>query len=225
VSGHDNQALVRALKSGRFDVVYGRYNPLSRQVASSVIPLSRRLHRGFVAISALAWGIFSVPAERFSFRIDGRSVPVATTAFRYVLSDPGVDVALAGVRTAEELDELAALLSLPALTAEERAQVAAQSEELGKGRGCTQCGLCLPCPEGIDIPLYFRYLTYLRDYGTSEYAALTWQAFAKPFADACTECGVCVERCPFDLPIVDTLRAVDRMAREMRHPTYRDEED
>jgi predicted aldo/keto reductase-like oxidoreductase len=225
VSGHDNQALVRALKSGRFDVVYGRYNPLAREVARSVIPLSRRMHRGFVAISALAWGMFSVPAERFSFSIDGRSSPVATTAFRFVLSNPGVDVVLAGVRTAEELEELAAVLSLPPLGARERAQVAAQSEELGKGQGCSQCGLCLPCPAGIDIPLYYRYLTYFCDYGTGEYPGLTWQAFAKPFSEACTECGQCVERCPFDLPIVETLRTVDRMAREMRHPTYRDEED
>jgi predicted aldo/keto reductase-like oxidoreductase len=225
VSGHDNQALVRALKTGRFDVVYGRYNPLAREVSESVIPLSRRLRRGFVAISALAWGIFSVPAERHPFSLSGKTLPVATTAFRFVLSNPGVDVALAGVRTAEELEELVALLSLPPLTPEESAQVVAQSGDLGKGRGCSQCGLCLPCPAGIDIPLYYRYLTYLKDYEAGEYPALTWQAFARPFSDACTECGLCLERCPFDLPIIEILRTVDRMAREMRHPTYRDEKD
>ena len=225
VSGHDNQALVRALKTGRFDVVYGRYNPLAREVSGSVIPLTRRLRRGFVAISALAWGIFSVPAQRHPVVLSGKTLPAATTAFRFALSNPGVDVVLAGVRTAEELDELAALLSLPPLTPEESAQVVAQSEDLGKGQGCSQCQLCLPCPVGIDIPLYFRYLTYIRDYDAGEYPALIWQAFAKPFSEACTECGLCFERCPFDLPIVETLRAVDRIAREMRHPTYRDEED
>ena len=225
VSGHDNQALVRAMKTRRFDVVYGRYNPLAREVAASVIPASRRLRRGFVAISALAWGIFSVPAEHHCFSVGGKSLPVATTAFRYVLSNPGVDVALAGVRSAEELDELAAVLPLPPFGPEECAQVEAQSESLGKGQGCTQCRLCLPCPAGIDIPLYFRYLTYLRDYRTSEYPALTWQAFAKPFSQACTECGLCVERCPFGLPIVETLRTVDELVRDMRHPTYQDEPD
>jgi predicted aldo/keto reductase-like oxidoreductase len=225
VTGHDNQALVRALKTRRFDVVYGRYNPLAREAAASVIPLTRRLRRGFVAISALAWGIFSIPADRHPFQLSGKALPVATTAFRFALSNPDVDVVLAGVRSAEELDELVALLSLPAFTAEECTQIVAQSEDLGKGRGCTQCGLCLPCPAGIDIPLYFRYLTYLKDYQAQEYPALTWQAFAKPFSEACTECGLCLERCPFDLPIIDTLRTVDRMSREMRHPTYRDEAD
>jgi predicted aldo/keto reductase-like oxidoreductase len=225
VTGHDNQALVRALKTGRFDVVYGRYNPLCREVVDSVIPLTRRLHKGFVGISALAWGIFSVPPEHHAFTLDGERLPVAAAAFRFVLSNPGVQVVLAGVRRAEELDELVAVLSLPPLTPGQCAQVVAQSESLGKGQGCTQCGLCLPCPEGIDIPLYYRYLTYMKDYGTIEYPALTWQAFAKPFSDSCTECGLCIERCPFDLPIIDTLGRVDRRARDMRHPTYRDERD
>jgi predicted aldo/keto reductase-like oxidoreductase len=225
VTGHDNQALVGALKTGRFDVVYGRYNPLCRDAADSVIPLTHRLRKGFVGISALAWGIFSIPPEYHSFTIDGESLPVATAAFRFVLSNPGVHVVLAGVRRAEELEELMAVLSLPPLTQEQCAQVVGQSESLGKGQGCTQCGLCLPCPEGIDIPVYYRYLTYLEEYRTSEYPALTWQAFAKPFSDACTECGLCVARCPFDLPIIEILRRVDRLALKMRHPTYRDERD
>jgi len=225
VSGHDSQALVGALKTGRFVLVYGRYNPLARESAASVIPASRRLRRGFVAISALAWGIFSVPPEHHAFEVGGESLPGATAAFRYVLSNPDVDVALAGVRSAEELEELVAVSSLPPFGPEQSAQVVAQSESLGKGQGCTQCGVCLPCPAGIDIPLYFRYLTYLRDYRATQYPALTWQAYAKPFSEACTECGLCVQRCPFELPIVETLRTVDRLAREMRHPTYQDEPD
>ncbi len=224
-TGHDNQALVRILKTGRVDLVMGRYNPLTRDVENSVIPLTRRLGKGFIVISALAWGIFSVPAEAYPFEIAGKDFPAAEASFRYILSNPDVDVVLAGVKNEREIEELVTLLELPPLNEKEKARVVWDSMGLGKGSGCTQCGVCMPCPEGIDIPLYFRYMTYLKEYHSDQYPALTWQAYAPPFSKACTECGVCIERCPFELPIIETLREVDSIAEKMRHPTYRDEYD
>jgi uncharacterized protein len=224
-SSHDSQVLVRALKTGRIDLVYGRYNPTTRQNEDSAIPLSTRLNKGFITISALAWGIYSVPAEHHSFLVKGKDMPPAAAAFRYVLSNPDVDVVLAGVRNPEELDELIDTESLPPPDEEEKAQIIYQSERLGRGAECTQCGVCLPCPEGINIPVYFQYKTYLEEYHTNEYPALTWQAFVKPFSEGCTECGICEERCPFDLPIITTMKEIDEKAKTIRHPTYQDEYD
>lgn len=225
VTGHDNQALVRALKSGRIDVVMGRYNPLTRSIEDSVIPLTEKLQRGYIVISALAWGIFSVPVERYPFLISGKEVPAAIASFRFILSNPGVDVVLAGVRSGSEVEELVSALDTAPLTEEETAEVVFRSFGLGRGSGCTQCRVCMPCPEGIDIPLYYRYLTYMNEYKTSGYPALTWQAYAEPFSRACTDCGICVERCPFDLPVPRDIRMLDSMAENIRHPAYRDEYD
>jgi hypothetical protein len=224
-TGHDSQALVQALKTGRFDLVYGRYNPTTRINEASVIPLTRKVNKGFVAISALAWGIYSVPVDTHPFTVNGKRMPVAAAAFRYVLSNPDVDVVLAGVRNPEELDELVGLEKKPPLTEQEKAEIVYQSQQLGMGSGCTQCRLCLPCPEGIDIPVYFQYATYLHEYRTTEYPALTWQAFAEPFSEGCTECGICEKRCPYDLSIIETMKTIDSEAREIRHPTYQDEYD
>ena len=222
---HSSQALVKALKTGRFDLAYGRYNPTTLQNEDSVIPLAAKLKKGFVNISALAWGIYSVPVEHHPFIVGGKRMPAAVASFRYVLSNPDVNVVLAGVREPAELDELIETESLPPLTEEEKAQIIYHSWRLGRGAGCTQCGVCLPCPEGIHIPVYFRYKTYFDEYKTSEYPGLTWQAFADPFSKGCTECGICEDRCPFDLPIIETLKEVDKKAEAIRHPTYQDEYD
>lgn len=224
-SGHNNQALVRAVKSGRVDVVMGRYNPITRDIEDSVIPATRKFNRGYIVISALAWGIFSVPVKTHPFLLGERAVPAAVASFRYILSNPGVDVVLAGVRSAGEVEELVSVLDYEPLSVEEKALVVFNSLALGRGSGCTQCGVCMPCPEGIDIPLYYRYLTYIKEYQTYEYPALTWQAYAEPFSKACTDCGICVERCPFDLPIPKDIRRVDALVEDIRHPTYKDEYD
>ncbi|MCD6121994.1 MAG: 4Fe-4S dicluster domain-containing protein [Spirochaetales bacterium] len=203
----------------------GRYNPISRNVEDSVIPVTRKYKRGYIVISALAWGIFSVPVKTHPFLLNEGPVPAAVASFRYILSNQGTDVVLAGVRSADEVEELVAVLDDKPLSKEEKASVVLNSLELGKGSGCTQCGVCMPCPEGIDIPLYYRYLTYIKEYKTYEYPSLTWQAYAAPFSKACTDCGICVERCPFDLSIPDDVRKVDSLVKDIRHPTYKDEYD
>ena len=225
MTGHNNQALVRAVKSGRVDVVMGRYNPITRDIENSVIPVTRKFKKGYIVISALAWGIFSVPLKSYPFLIGDKEVSAAVASFRYVLSNFDVDMVLAGVRSAEEVEELVSVLDEKPLSEQQKATVVYKSLELGKGSGCTQCGVCLPCPVGIDIPLYYRYLTYIKEYKTYEYPSLTWQAYAEPFSTACTDCGICVERCPFNLPIPEDIRTVDALVKDMRHPTYKDEYD
>ena len=40
------------------------------------------------------------------------------------------------------------------------------------------------------------------------------RGIAEKFAD-CAECGQCEEKCPYDLPIIETVRRSGRSAREL----------
>ena len=73
---------------------------------------------------------------------------------------------------------------------------------------CMYCNHCLPCPVGIDIGMTVRIIDMVKYEKTnsvvSEYETLLSKA------SDCTECGVCVERCPFGVDIIaNMIQAVD----------------
>ena len=78
---------------------------------------------------------------------------------------------------------------------------------------CLECDHCLPCPEGIPISVVVVSTNYLDYYsGTRMSVELNRDFYsAMPVkASACTECGVCEDRCPFGVEIIAKMhRAVE----------------
>jgi len=123
----------------------------------------------------------------------------------YVLSQPGVCTVVPGCKNAEEMKAAVAFLNA---TDEEKDYIAIANNQVWKLRGnCMYCNHCLPCPVGIDIGTSTR-LTDIATYGMtnsiiSEYKALSLKA------SSCTSCGVCMEKCPFGVDVVENMaRAV-----------------
>jgi predicted aldo/keto reductase-like oxidoreductase len=75
---------------------------------------------------------------------------------------------------------------------------------------CTQCGYCMPCPSGVDIPKNLGFLNqfYLFDAEETKERCRFYYAVmlaASERASHCTECGECVEKCPQNIPIPSSL--------------------
>ena len=68
---------------------------------------------------------------------------------------------------------------------------------------CVYCDHCLPCPPVIDIPAVLRLLAGAQYDMTpqvrSAYASLPVKA------SECIECGLCIDRCPFAVPIIEQM--------------------
>jgi predicted aldo/keto reductase-like oxidoreductase len=62
----------------------------------------------------------------------------------------------------------------------------------------------LPCPEGIEIGWVIWDLDQVLARGIEQ--VTEWYAEFAVKASACVECGVCVERCPFDVEIIGKMR-------------------
>jgi hypothetical protein len=62
----------------------------------------------------------------------------------------------------------------------------------------------LPCPEGIEIG-WTIWLVDQAQGGVTEELRGFYGGFAAP-ASTCTECGACLERCPFEVDILAKLR-------------------
>ncbi|MEA3337889.1 MAG: aldo/keto reductase [Chloroflexota bacterium] len=211
------ELMIEALKRYPFDVImtgfnyYDRFNfPL---IEETLLPLALEKGVGVVGMKAVGDGYLWRSAEM---------------AFRYAWSLP-IHVMVAGMNTLEYLDmDLGYAATYSPLSDEERDQWVFDAPELGN-YVCRLCDKCLPCPENINIPLVFemegRFDRQMWDgvvrnpgdywlrnslrfwFGNQDRAVAGYDALPVR-ADACSDCGDCEPRCPYNLPIVDKLRHV-----------------
>ena len=76
---------------------------------------------------------------------------------------------------------------------------------------CTQCNYCMPCPNGVNIPLNFEIFNDAHLHEDLPGAQLRYRLFlaADARADACVDCGACEEQCPQQIPIRDWMPKVN----------------
>jgi predicted aldo/keto reductase-like oxidoreductase len=138
-------------------------------------------------------------------------------ALRYVWDDPRVSLLLSGMTAMEHVVEnvdLAQRGTSGSLSDEELALVARVRDayEARTAVDCTACRYCMPCTEGIDIPLVFSLLNnaFLFD-GIEDERRTYGIEFAMGHtapASACSECGQCEEACPQQLEVIRELKKV-----------------
>lgn len=128
-------------------------------------------------------------------------------ALRFIALSGVCDISIPGMGDAGEVEKnAAACCNLQPLTQAENEEIEKLRKELGN-QFCRRCGYCAPCTVGIDIPTNFVFANYLRKYGLADWAKDRY-ASLKVNASDCIECGICEERCPYDLPIMDMLKKV-----------------
>jgi predicted aldo/keto reductase-like oxidoreductase len=124
----------------------------------------------------------------------------------YILSQP-VATAVPGAQNAAEMRQA---LSYLEASDEEKRSASLHDELAERLRGhCLACLHCLPCPQAIDIPGVITNLEYVEFYSGSHWSEqYNRELYARRPAKAsdCIECGVCLERCPFEVDITGKMR-------------------
>ena len=139
---------------------------------------------------------------------------IASWAFRFVASLPGVMTILSGMSSEEQMaDNLQTFANFEPLTEQERATV----DEVRRIMldvpqiGCTACRYCTDgCPMGISIPDVFRSVNTMKLYNETFrpkgfYNGLV-NAGKTARASECIACGQCEGVCPQHLPIISLLQ-------------------
>jgi predicted aldo/keto reductase-like oxidoreductase len=206
ISSHNNEVLVKAIRTGQFDVILATYNITQQEAAKEVFPLARSSGIGTICMKPLAGGALGLPYELEKFNTGEKMVGVSEACLKFALSREQLDVILVGMGSLREVQENSVLgWRSQCLTRAEVNELLAKAESLGKDF-CLQCGYCKPvCPEGIDIPLVFKAQVYEERYGINDITLWNPRRMSN-MVEKCTECGKCMEKCPAKLQIPDLLK-------------------
>jgi aryl-alcohol dehydrogenase-like predicted oxidoreductase len=107
LSSHSRKLVGELAGDGDFDVLHFRYNAAHRGAEKDIFPFVGKERRpGMVVFTATRWGKLLDPAKM----PPGEKPPTAADCYRFVLTNPAVDVCMSGAKTVEQMRENLALL-------------------------------------------------------------------------------------------------------------------
>ena len=141
---------------------------------------------------------------------------------RWVWDHPEVSVALSGMNEESHIEEniRIANTAYPKSLSNDDLKIISDVKKIFDNIikiSCTGCGYCMPCPQGVNIPLCFNLYNDYYVFGFMPkimyimFSILTSRQENKPFhASRCINCGKCESNCPQGFPIRKYLKEVSR---------------
>ena len=192
-----------------------------------------------VIMEPLLGGRLSKVPEHIAGRLKERNPQgsVASWAFRFAGTHPGVLCVLSGMTYMEHLqDNVGTYSPLKPLTEDELAFLEETAELMQKYPTvpCNDCKYCMPCPYGIDIPAILLHYnkcvnegeiatsTQDENYRKARRAYLVSYDRAVPKlrqAARCIGCNQCMSHCPQNINIPRELQKIDRYIENLKKDT------
>jgi len=189
ITSHSLDILDRVLADGIFETIMVCFSFLEPLAQEKIIPEAVEKGIGVIAMKPLSGGLLDNPS----------------TALKYVLSVPGTLI-LAGVEHRDLFDANWKFFAAGDYELNNK-----ERQEIGEIRAiyektfCRRCDYCQPCTEDIPIQLILGLRSMVKRMG-NHILREGWRAAAIEKARNCSECGECMTRCPYDLPIPDLIR-------------------
>ena len=186
-SAHSLETAEKMMRTGNYEVIQLPFNFVDDAASQLHVPLARELDMGFICMKPLGGGLLD--DARLCFRY--------LRQFEGIVPDPGIEAS-------DQMREILEVYSDDsALSPSELAAIEATKRSLGTS-WCHRCDYCQPCPQNIRIStvLSARSMTRRMPLGRArQILDPTMEAAA-----TCIECGLCVERCPYDLAVPELLK-------------------
>lgn len=143
----------------------------------------------------------------------------AEWGLRWVWNHPEVTCVLSGMNEPEQLEENIRLATSAApnqMNETELAIIAEVRDIINKKMvvRCTGCEYCMPCPQGVNIPMAFSFLNGVRMASLIQPLWMNYALHMKKYApkpqlaSQCIGCGKCMRHCPQNINIPQELKKV-----------------
>ena len=140
----------------------------------------------------------------------GGALDDASVALRFIAANPNITVVIPGMAEQSEIEQnVRAVCDCSPLTDRELEKIQQFRDVLGT-QFCRRCNYCQPCSAGISIYSMFLMEGYYNRYDLKQWATARYMAMEKTASD-CIDCGVCETRCPYNLPIRQMLKKVEKL--------------
>ncbi len=208
------------IDSYKWDICQVQYNIVdeSYQAGKEGINYASNQGVGVVIMEPLRGGtlVKTVPTEvqKIYDEASTKRSPVEW-ALKYLWDQKDINLVLSGMNSFDDLDENLKIAekSFPNILDPEDKAVIRDVRAAYRDRkliDCTQCGYCMPCSSGVDIPGNFQQLNHAYMFQDIENPKMNYYMLLKESerASSCTECGDCEKLCPQMIPIQKTLKKV-----------------
>ncbi|MFA7126767.1 MAG: aldo/keto reductase [Bacilli bacterium] len=191
ITNHSKDLLLDVIKWDVFETIQFPYNFLESQ-GDDLFRIAHQQGLGTIVMKPLAGGV-----------IDNGPL-----AIKYILNNPSISVVIPGMSSIAQVADNAGAKSGEYTSRE--LQTIDELRQKTDHSFCHRCGYCLPCTQGIDIPLLFTFEGYYERYDLKAWATNRYQSVPIK-ADACIGCGVCEARCPYHLHIIERMKRIDEL--------------
>ena len=205
----------KCIETGLFDSITVPYNMINRSYEPT-IKRAGELGVGVVAMCPVAGGVLSCESQKLKEALN-MDLPTTEMALRFVLSNPDVSTACSGMNTMEQLRQNVKTVKDFEPDSESTFEQMCEGldrlrESLGN-KFCTACRYCMPCEEGVNIPRYMELYRNWKCFGLEDTVRDALKSIpADQNRENCSECGVCEEKCPNDLPVREMLKELAQLS-------------
>ncbi len=176
-----------AFQAGALDVVQMPLNFISHEFCDEALPLAKTHNIAVLGMKPFGGGV----------------IDDAGLALRYLQQFPWA-IPIPGCQYVEEVEQIVRIYEQKApLTPADLEAINRIRAELGR-TFCRACGYCEPCSAGIKIQLVMKFDAIKVRFPHEKVLDLLEESMAK--VEQCDDCGECVARCPYDLPVPETIK-------------------
>lgn len=187
VTSHSLDMAVRLVKTGLFSTVQFPFNFIETKPIEELHPTARQEGMGILCMKPFGGGV-----------LDN-----APLCFKFLRQFPDV-IPLPGFDAIEQVDQVTAFYDIEnEVLPEDLVAMEKYRSELGQ-QFCRRCEYCQPCEQGVMITPAMGYPIVARRMSGGKAAGFLVKAMQS--VENCTECGECMKRCPYCLPIPEMLK-------------------
>ena len=196
------------------------YMDINNQAGTKGLKLAAGKGIGVVVMEPLMGGNLANPPAAVRTAMDtvaDRYTP-ADLALKWIWNQPEVSLLLSGMSTMEQVDENLRSADESAVNtfevAEQKAIAALRKNYSSRiAVPCTNCKYCMPCPNGVDIPVNFQYFNHVYLYDDLAAAKFRYSFYLtlSERSDKCIACGECEEKCPQQIKISSWMPKISEM--------------